>query len=185
MDEMRPLERSSRDIWSHGGGPQLRELLASALATLLFVEPTPRPAYFSSPWISDFVLLKNEYGQFGALFPDIADRVDFTLREYLIRLSRRVPTRIITTRNVHSEGFLATLGEPSAEGVEWRFADSDYHEKGILAPSLYIEGSMNITYSGVYINGEKITYHAAGSREGAGKVAAAYLEFDRRWENLG
>ncbi len=43
---------------------------------------------------------------------------------------------------------------------------------------------MNITFSGVNINGEKITYHHANKTDGAKKIAGAYLEYNRRWDNL-
>jgi hypothetical protein len=69
-------------------------------------------------------------------------------------------------------------------GLEWRFAPDEYHEKGILAPSFYIEGSMNITHNGIFVRGEKITYHTAPATGAHAKVGAAYLEFDRRWNIL-
>ena len=43
---------------------------------------------------------------------------------------------------------------------------------------------MNITFHGVHIRGEKITYHTASSDEGREKIARAYLEFDRYWRTL-
>ena len=37
-----------------------------------------------------------------------------------------------------------------------RMAGEDLHEKGLLTPDFYLEGSMNLTYSGVHINQEKV-----------------------------
>jgi hypothetical protein len=178
------IRATSRDVWSHGGGQQLRDLLGSALGTLLLVGVEAKPAYFSSPWISDFVLFQNSYREFGALFPEIADQSEIRFSDYLLRLSRKLPVRIITTRSETSEGFIKRLEMSGESKIKHRFARDEYHEKGILAPSFYIEGSMNITYSGVYVRGEKITYHTALNQQGANKIAGTYLEYNRRWENL-
>lgn len=173
----------SRDVWSHAEGYQLRELISSALLTLLLVPSEGRSAYFSSPWMSDFVLFDNKFRQVGSLFPAIADNSEIRFAEFLRHLSAKMPVRIITTRTDTSTGFLRNL-ETSESRIECRFAQNDYHEKGILAPSFYIEGSMNITYSGLYVKGEKITYHVDSDRHGAEKISSAYLEFNRRWDIL-
>lgn len=179
------IGEGSRDIWSHGGGRQLRDLLTSALSTLLLMDEVSRPAYFSSPWISDFILFENHYREFVALFPELADQGEIRFSDYLLRLALKVPVRIITTRSDASEGFIGSLSLRTPNNIQHRFAKDEYHEKGILAPSFYIEGSMNITYSGVYVRGEKITYHSVWTKQGANKITSAYLEFDRRWKNLG
>lgn len=177
---------SSRDIWSHGSGRQLQDLLASSLSTLLLMSPEDKPVYVSSPWMSDFLLFENRYREYESLFPDLADHAEIFLSRYLIRLARKLPVRLITTKNNISENFLNSLGNIGGlVSVQWRFANDDYHEKGLLAPSFYIEGSMNFTYSGVYVRGEKVTYHCGLGEYGAKKILGAYLEFDRRWKLLG
>src|SRR4051812_55223 len=97
----------SRDVWSSGGGWQLPDLLASALGTLLLIGRPDRPAYFSSPWMSDFALFDNRFGAYRSLFPALADneRIDFS--DYLALLaSSGVDVRIITTRTDASTRFL-------------------------------------------------------------------------------
>jgi len=176
---------SSRDIWSHGSGRQLRDLLASSLSTLLLMDPGEKPLYVCSPWISDFVLFENRYREYEALFPDLADD-EILFSSYLARLARKIPVHLITTKNDISESFLNTIKNIRGPfSLQCRFADGDYHEKGLLAPSFYIEGSMNITYSGVYVRGEKVTYHCGIGEQGGKKILDAYLEFDRRWQLLG
>jgi hypothetical protein len=180
------LHTSSRDIWSHGNGRPLRDLLASSLSTLLLMGGGEKPVYVSSPWMSDFVLFENSYREYEALFPDLADHYEIMFSSYLARLSRKLPVRLITTKNDISEAFLNSLKNVrGAVFFQYRFADGDYHEKGLLAPSFYIEGSMNFTYSGVYVRGEKVTYHCALGEYGIKKVLGAYLEFNRRWKLLG
>jgi len=174
---------ASRDLWSHGSSQSLRDLLASALTTLLLMPNAGRAVYFSSPWMSDFVLLDNHFRQFGDLFPERDSQSEIRFSEYLSELGRTQEIRLITVRNPTSEVFLRSplLESP---GISVRFATDEHHEKGILAPSFYIEGSMNITYSGVNIRGEKVTYHADTSAASKQKILRAYLEFDRYWDVL-
>jgi hypothetical protein len=161
-------------------------LLGSALAVLLLAGDGEVPVYFSSPWISDFALLGNHYREVVPLFPDSAEQSEIRFVDYLLRLSEQRPVRIITTDTKVSRTFLSSpvLAGAAPARLEARIAPTEYHEKGILAPGFYIEGSMNITFSGVYVRDEKVTYHAASDPVGRDKVARAYLEFDRRWETL-
>ena len=178
----------SRDVWKHGSGRLLQDLLSSALLTLLLPSSGTRPVYFASPWISDFELFENGAREVSALFPDIADRDRVQFVDYLGALCERHDVRIITGRNRTSNAFVKRLRDNLRLGgdgsLRVRLAQQENHEKGILAPGFYIDGSMNITHMGVHVNGEKIAYHAAAQEEGGARVAAAYLEFDRRWELL-
>ena len=179
-----PMTPVSRDIWSHGSGTQLPELISSCLATLLLLPPNAKPIYFSSPWISDFVLLNNQFRQFSSLFPELDSRAEVRFGEYLAAISLLMPVRIITVANDTSKNFIASPALRNAPGVDVRYAPEEHHEKGILTPWFYVEGSMNVTYHGVYVRGEKITYHTPGSPDGRQKIARAYLEFDRYWSSL-
>jgi hypothetical protein len=174
---------ASRDVWSHGGGEALRELLWGSLAALLLQGKGERPLYVSSPWVSDFPLFANAFRQFAGLFPELADEPVVRFSGYLGALARLRPVRLITVRNPTSEGFADALRAAGVQSAV-RYAPETYHEKGLLGPSFYVEGSMNITYSGVYVRGEKITYHSDSGDAGRAKIARAYLEFERRWENL-
>lgn len=172
----------SRDIWSHGSGTALQDLLASALGSLLMQGPDSRPSYFSSPWMSDFPLFHNEYSEFSVLLPELSDQLEIKFSEFLGRLSEDRPVRIITVHTQTSEAFASNPLWQTCTNVEFRYAPDEYHEKGILTPSFYLEGSMNLTYSGVYVREEKVTYHA--DRDDLSRISRAYLEFDRRWEGL-
>ena len=178
----------SRDVWSHGSARHLRDLLASALATLLLPGAAPGHVYFSSPWMSDFVLYDNSGRQFGTLFPANCERSELRLIDYLLRLATMRQVRIMTTSTDASRAFVsqlrATQSDTHSTQLEIRFARSDAHEKGILTPCFCIDGSMNITYSGVYVRGEKVTYHTAVDEEGRDRIARAYLEYDRQWRLL-
>jgi hypothetical protein len=179
---------ASRDVWKHGSARHLHDLLASALLSLLLPGSEDRPVYFASPWMSDFTLFENGSREVAAVFPELADRADIRFVEYLGALCARQEVRIITSRNRTSDAFVEHLRvlAPAASGgsLRVRLSPEETHEKGILAPGFYIDGSMNITHRGVHVNGEKITYHAANDAIGASRVASAYLEFGRRWSLL-
>jgi len=174
----------SRDIWTHGGGWPLPDLLRSVLASLLFLGKQERPAYFASPWVTDFDLFDNRFGDYTALFPRLGDQPWVKFSDYLVRLSRDLEVRILTTDNPRSAAFLADPRFQTAETIAYRMGHGSFHEKGILAPSFYIEGSMNITHHGVRVRGEKIVYHAVVGSGVPQKIAGAYLEFDRHWRAL-
>jgi hypothetical protein len=176
--------KASRDIWSHGSGTQLSDLIGSSLSTLLLLPKTERPIYLSSPWISDFPLLRNQFKQFSSLFPHLDARADIRFSDVLQAISERMPVRIVTVSNEVSKSFVDSTQLRICQGISTRFAPEVHHEKGILTNWFYIEGSMNITFHGVHIRGEKITYHTASSDEGREKIARAYLEFDRYWRTL-
>jgi hypothetical protein len=173
----------SRDIWSPGGGAVLADAIASVLSMLLLRSDDRRPVYFSSPWITDFPVLRNRFREYAALFPRLADEDEILFSDYLVRLASEREVRVLTADNEHSKAFLRN-SKLVTRGLTAKLAEGPFHEKGILAPGVYIEGSMNITYRGVFINREKVTVHAAPDAAVLARIAAAYLEFDRHWENL-
>jgi len=152
------------------------------MATLLMSAPG-RPTYFASPFITDFPLFDNRFGGYGVFFPEFADASEIRLTQFLARLSTLAEVRIMTTRTKQSTEFIANEFIHGSR-VQVKFAPEITHEKGILAQNFYLEGSMNLTYKGAYINGEKVTYYASGTDKGRDKIARVYLEFDRKWHNL-
>jgi len=175
----------SRDIWTHGGGWPLPDLLRSAFASLLFLNPTNRAAYFASPWITDFDLFDNRFRDYATLFPRLADEPWIRFSHFLASLSNKINVRLLTTDNDRSNAFMSLPTLQEAPRIACRIGDSKFHEKGILAPNFYIEGSMNITHHGVRVRGEKVVYHSSVGAGLPSKIAAAYLEFDRHWKTLG
>ena len=173
----------SRDLWSHGSSGALRDVLAAALGSLLLHPRDERPAYFSSPWITDFPLFDNEFRQFSTLVTECADEPQIWLGDFLGALARRRPVRVVLVENPSSVTF-ANHHVFRQGRAQLRFAPETFHEKGILTPVFYLEGSMNLTYSGVFVRDEKVSYHAAGDEAAAEKISRAYLEFGRLWENL-
>ncbi|MER9482556.1 hypothetical protein NKI74_24740 [Mesorhizobium sp. M0494] len=179
-----PPVLQSRDIWTHGGGWPLPDLLRSALASLLLLREHRRPAYFASPWITDFDLFDNRFRDFAALFPRLAEQPWIRFSDYLTVLSTKLDVRLLTTDNDRSLAFMGIPALKNVARVSCRLGDSKFHEKGILAPTFYIEGSMNLTHHGVRVRGEKVVYHSVVGNSLPPKIAAAYLELDRHWKTL-
>jgi hypothetical protein len=176
----------SRDIHSRDGGKKVRDLLASFFGTLLLGAGTKRPMYLISPWLSDFRLLDNAFGQFKTLLryqTHLAENPSIFFSEILIEVSDRLPVRIITWPDEKSRAFAGKFDKVEDVQVKFEKAQKD-HQKGLLSDLFYFEGSMNFTYSGLYLNREKITCNAAFESEGNLKINEAYLEFERIWDNL-
>jgi hypothetical protein len=173
------------DIWSNESNSDLRNVLSSAIACLLIRKEYVggRSIYVCSPWISDFPVFDNRYGQFGDLLPRFRSVSRIRFGDVLLQLSESMPVRIISKDTEATRQFIAT--RPGfTQAISVRIADASLHEKGLLSPIFYLEGSMNLTYSGVHLNQEKVSYHAGKEPETVARISSAYLELDRRWERL-
>jgi len=153
------------------------------MATLLLLDDASRPIYICSPWISDFVVFENRFGEFSHLLPAIEEQSGIRFSDCLRQLANLHDVRIISRR---TEVTLTFLSSPVLvdDGVRYVLAEDDLHEKGFLTPIFYFEGSMNLTYSGVHINKEKLLYHAGRDPDVSRRMTLAYLELDRRWQQL-
>src|SRR5690349_15517266 len=124
---------ASRDIWKHGSGKQLQDLLSSALLTLLLPGSEGRSIYFASPWMSDFALFDNTSREVAAIFPEFADRDSVRFASYLSTLSVRHDVRVVTARNRTSDAFverLRSLERPTGNGsLRIRISAEETHEK--------------------------------------------------------
>jgi len=180
------LPMSSRDIHSRDGGKTVRDLLASFCVTLMLGSSAKRPMYLISPWLTDFKLLENSFGQFKSLFTfqsSISENPYILFSEALAEISSHMSIRIITWPDEKSIAFVKKFDKHLDIKVKLENSQKD-HQKGLLTDLFYFEGSMNFTYSGVYRNKEKITCNAAYDAEGNPKINEAYLEFERIWENM-
>jgi hypothetical protein len=178
---------ASRDIWSRAGSLQVRDLLASLLSSRLLLELDAGPLYVCSPYLTDFPVFDNAFGQFQPLFrsrPEFGEKGSVLFSQALIELSSRMPVRLIAVPGQYADAFLRATVREMVPNLSGRYASELYHEKGLLCAAFYLEGSMNFTYSGVYRRDEKITAHTPDTPAAQQKIAAATLEFNRLWETL-
>ncbi len=171
------------DIWSNSASWRLRGLIQSSIANLLLIRTHERPIYLCSPWISDFPILDNSNGQFSSLVPGAAERSRINLSDCLAELSADNDVRIVSKKTQTSEAFFA-MPKLATRNVQMRMSDNKLHEKGFLTSLFYIEGSMNITYSGVMLNDEKVIFHSGDEASVRVRIYDAFLEFERRWRLL-
>ena len=75
----------SRDIWTHGGGWPLPDLLRSALSSLIINREAFDHIYFASPWITDFDLFDNRFKAYEGIIP----RLSSASKNQIFRLSGR------------------------------------------------------------------------------------------------
>jgi len=153
------------------------------MANLLLARTFERPIYLCSPWISDFPIFDNSNGQFSSLVPAAADRMRVNLSDCLAQLVLENEVRVVSKKTPASEAF-SRMVALSKSGVQLRMCDDKLHEKGFLTPLFYLEGSMNITFSGVMLNAEKVIFHSGDEPEVRSRIQNAYLEFERRWRLL-
>jgi hypothetical protein len=178
---------ASRDIWSRAGSLQVRDLLASLLSSRLLLKPDTGPLYVCSPYLTDFPVFDNSFGQFQPLFrahSGFGEQSSVLFSQALMEISCLMPVRIISVPGDYADAFLRVTVREQYPHIKGRYASALYHEKGLLCSTFYLEGSMNFTYSGVYRRDEKITAHTPETDSGRKKIAAATLEFNRLWESL-
>lgn len=175
------------DIWSNSLTTNLRDLFSSSLACLLLRGKSSscknQNLYICSPWISEFRVFDNRYGQFEELFPSLHGKAWIGFADTLRQLSEYGDINIISKATEATKQFIQSQ-DFSGSRVQIRFGDQTLHEKGFLSEDFYIEGSMNITYSGFNVNREKVSFHSGEDVKVKQLIRSAYLELDRRWVGL-
>jgi len=158
-------------IRSHGGSSQLLDCLGSLLA-LEAVAPG-KEIYVISPYISNAPIFENSRHYWSALFPLAGSGVIYFADILEMFAWRGSKVRLIC-EPAHSQTreFLQAYGK-SFENRSLR----DNHEKGLITGSFYLHGSMNFTYSGVKINGERVEI-----KTGRPDISAALIAARARWE---
>jgi hypothetical protein len=140
----------NRTLRSQIGNPVLRDLLISVFITEL-MKPSEE-MYLISPFLSNVPLIDNHLDQYSDLFPFVKSKWVY-LSDILATLAwKGSSVRVICDpERPESQGFISELRGK----VEMRKLESN-HEKGLFTERVYLHGSMNFTYRGVYVNLEKI-----------------------------
>jgi len=147
-----------RDIYSRGNSEALRNLIQSVFVTECLVPS--RSIWMVSAWISDIEILDNRSGQFSGVAP--------TWAHSWVRLSSVLATllqsgcaiTVITNTSEHNKPFRRAM-EQINRGNRYKFRYEEVegeHEKGIVTDKCLIDGSMNFTYNGIFINREHVIY---------------------------
>jgi len=170
---------ASRDIATSHTRDVPREFLQSMFVCELL---TPsRPLWIVSPWISDVALVENSARQFGAICPGWpATQVRLAhIIEALV--DRGGEVAIVVNNDPHNDHFLQRLeilAEANPQALRWR-RTPHLHTKGIVSERFCLDGSMNLTHTGVYRNDEHLIY-----RTDPQVVQERRLELQHFWEGL-
>lgn len=168
---------STRKIFKNATASQhaVREVLALVFAQELLAPS--REVFIIAPWISNIVVFDSRLGQFATVNPEWAKR-EVRLVEVIVAIAANGATVHLHTRpNEHNKQFKWRIEEAMmdaglADRLRWSDIDPALHTKSLLTDRVLIDGSMNLTESGVALNDEAVTI----SYEPA-DVAAARMHF--------
>ena len=173
------MPTTSRDLHGPTQSGAIRDLFQSLFVAEL-INPSPKLWLFFA-WISDVEILDNSARQFAALEPDWPAAPIRLSQVLQALLSRGVQVRLIIREHGHNEYFTAKLQSLKArygDLVKWTIEKS-FHAKGLLGADYFLSGSMNLTLTGISVNGEHLVL-----RTDPAAVAEQAIELESRWEGL-
>jgi hypothetical protein len=169
----------SRDLHGPAQSRAVRDLFQSLFVAEL-INPSPKLWLFFA-WISDVEILDNSARQFAVLEPDWPAAPIRLSQVLAALLSRGVEIRLIIREHGHNDFFLARLDVLKVRYgnlLKWTIEKS-FYAKGLLGADYFLSGSMNLTLSGISVNGEHLVL-----RTDPAAVAEEAIELESRWEGL-
>lgn len=169
-------KQDSRSLHRVGTSRAVVELLQSIFVAELL--SPGRRLWIVSPWVSDIAVVDNSARSFSTLCPEwpaAPVRLSAVLAALMERGTQVV---LIVNETAHNDDILARLEQASSAmpGMLIRQREADLHEKGILGDHFTLNGSMNLTYNGVHVNDEYLTYDCSPA-----VVEQRRLELENRW----
>ncbi len=153
-----------------------REVLSMLFAQELLAPS--REVFIVAPWISNVVIFDGRLGQFATLNPEW-DKREVRLVEVLVSIAANGTVLHIHTRpDDHNKGFRRRITEAMTDAglqdqMRWSDKNANLHTKGVLTDRVLLDGSMNLTESGVALNDEAVTVSFVPEQ-----VAAARVHFE-------
>ena len=169
-----------RVLRTYQGQSELPALLQSLFVAEL-ISPSQR-IWLVSPWVTDFVALRNDASRLSELHPGLTDprpRLSRVLAS-LVELGSEVRMMLLEDRR--NDDFLERLrlhlGTAWEDRVLMRYVP-ELHEKGLLGDDYFLSGSFNFTHSGVLRNIEQGHFHRGA------EVNPARRAFESLWSRSG
>jgi len=166
-----------RDLATGGTRAVPRVILQSIFISELLIPS--KQLWLVSPWISNVPIIDNTSRQFSAVCPQWP-ATTIRLDAIIEALAERGCTCIIVINNdTHNDEFIERMKECAAKLAHpLRYLrEKDLHEKGIVGDTFCLDGSMNLTYNGIYNNEEHLIYRCDRA-----VVAERHLVLNNRWE---
>lgn len=138
----------------------VREVLTMIFAQELLAPS--REVFIVAPWISNIVIFDSQLGQYATLNPEWAKR-EIRLVEVLVAVAGNGSALHIHTRpDDHNKAFKRRIHEALGDAglgdqLHWSDRNALLHTKGVWTDRVLIDGSMNLTESGVALNDEAVT----------------------------
>jgi len=138
----------------------VREVLSMVFAQELLA-PSGE-VFIVAPWISNIVIFDSRLGQYSTLNPEWAKR-EIRLVEVLVAIAANGTALHIHTRpDDHNKTFKRRITEAMTDAglhdqLCWSDKNAQLHTKGVLTDRVLVDGSMNLTESGVALNDEAVT----------------------------
>lgn len=138
----------------------VREVLSMIFAQELLAPS--REVFIVAPWISNIVIFDSRLGQYATLNPEWAKR-EIRLVEVLMMIAANGTALHIHTRpDDHNKAFKRRIAEAMTDAglhdqLHWSDKNAQLHTKGVLTERVLVDGSMNLTESGVALNDEAVT----------------------------
>lgn len=154
----------------------VRDVLTMAFAQELLAPS--RVVFIVAPWISNIIIFDSTIGQYATLNPEWAKR-EIRLVEVLVAIAANGTALHIHTRpDEHNKVFKRRITDAMMDSglydqLYWSDNNALLHTKGVLTDRVLIDGSMNLTESGVAINDEAVTVSFEPDQ-----VAAARIHFE-------
>ena len=171
------MTQLSRDIH----GPAQSRAICDVLQTLFSAEllRPSKPLWLCFAWVTDLQLLDNTARQFALLQPDWPT-TQIRLSKILgALLARGGQINVVLREHTHNIAFITALERLRTDhgtNIRWAVGDN-FHAKGLLGDSFFLNGSMNLTVNGVSVNDEHVVL-----RLDPALLAQQRLEFADRWE---
>jgi hypothetical protein len=167
-----------RDLYSPGS-----PTVPAAFLESLFVSECLHPSerlWITSAWISDIEVVDNSARQFASLdsaWPAAKVRLTAVLSTIL---GQSADVVVVTNTSSANRPFMERMEalKPVHGSRLHLIRAANLHEKGILGERFMLDGSMNLTYHGVYINEEHLIY-----RTDPAKVAERRRVLEARWKD--
>jgi hypothetical protein len=153
----------------------VREVLTMVFAQELLAPS--KEVFIVAPWISNIVIFDSQLGQYATLNPEWAKR-EIRLVEVLVAIAANgTDVHIHTRPDDHNRAFKRRIQESLEDAglsdqLRWSDHNALLHTKGVWTNRVLIDGSMNLTESGVSFNEEAVTVSFEPD-----KVAAARVHF--------
>lgn len=171
------MTQLSRDIHGPAQSRAIRDVLQTLFAAEL-LQPS-KPLWLCFAWITDLQILDNSARQFSFLQPDWPAAVIRLSKVLDALLTRGGQINVVIREHEHNAAFISALQKLRADhgaAIRWAVGDN-FHAKGLLGDNYFLNGSMNLTVSGVSVNEEHVVL-----RLDPALLAQQRLEFADRWE---